>query len=123
MPGDSKSRFSIRPGYVLVERPQDYEVVLSEQPAELARISGFCKEAGCREVLILGSGTRVRLSTTEIFQLGEEIANLGLKIAVVESHDASKGNVKFLENVVTNRGFSIRFFDNEREAKDWLGVA
>jgi len=94
---------SIRPGYVLVERPEDYEVVLSEQPAELLKISECCKESGCRKVLILGPRTNVRLSVADIYDLGESIAKLGLKIAVVESHNASDSDVEFLENVVSNR--------------------
>jgi hypothetical protein len=120
--GKSEYQISIQPGYVLVERVQDYEVVLSEQPAMLMAISASCKEAGCRNVLILGLRTKVRLSVQNIFDLGQEIAKLGLQIAVVESHDAQEENVKFLENVVTNRGGPIQFFDNEQHVKDWLGI-
>jgi hypothetical protein len=46
-----------------------------------------------------------------------------LPIAMAESHDASDEDVSFLENVVANRGEPIRFFDTEREAKDWLGIS
>ena len=120
---NSEHKISIQPGYVLVERSQDYKVVLSEQPAKLMEMSTACKEAGCRKVLILGPRTKVRLSTQEIFDLGKEIAKLSLQIAVVELHDASKENVEFLENVVVNRGVPIQFFDNEQDAKDWLVVS
>ncbi|MCZ6898348.1 MAG: hypothetical protein O7D95_06565 [Betaproteobacteria bacterium] len=120
---NSEHKISIQPGYVLVERSQDYKVVLSEQPAKLMEMSAACKEAGCRKVLILGHRTKVRLSTQEIFELGKEIAKLSLQIAVVELHDASKENVEFLENVVVNRGVPIQFFDNEQDAKDWLEVS
>jgi hypothetical protein len=119
---NSEYQISIQPGYVLVERAQDYEVVLSEQPAILMAISASCKEAGCRKVLILGPRTKVRLSVQNVFDLGQEIAKLGLRIAVVESHDAPNENVRFLENVATNRGGPIQFFDNEQHAKDWLGI-
>ena len=119
---NSQSRISIRPGYVLVERPQDYDVVLSTQAAELSRISAACKKAGCAKVLVLGPRTRVRLSVTDIFQLGADIADMGLEIAVVEFHNAPKGKVNFLENVTRNRGSPIQFFDDEQEAKDWLGI-
>ncbi len=117
-----EQKISIQPGYVLVERPPDYEVVWSEQPARLMEISAFCKEAGCRKVLVVGPRTKVTLSTFDIFELGEEIAKLGLQIAVVELHDASKEDVRFLELVATNRGRAIQFFDNEQDAKDWLGI-
>ena len=118
----SEQKISVQPGYLLVERPQDYEVVWSEQPARLMEISAACKEAGCRKVLILGPRTKVRLSVLDIFDLGQEIAKFGLRIAVVELHDASNENVEFLENAATNRGGPIQFFDNEQDAKDWLGI-
>ena len=121
--GASEYKLSIQPGYLLVERPQDYEVVRSEEPAKLMEISAACREAGCRKVLITGPRTKVRLSVVEIFNLGEEIAKLNLLIAVVEVHDASKEDEKFLENVVATRGSPLRFFDNEQDAKDWLGIS
>ena len=120
--GTSNQRISIQSGYLLVERPEDYEVVWSEQPAKLREISVASKEASCRKVLILGPRTKVRLSTTEIFDLGQVIARSRLRIAVAETHDASNDEVEFLENVATNRGGSIQFFDNEQDAKDWLGI-
>jgi hypothetical protein len=111
---------SIQPGYVLVERPQDYEVVLKEQPAMLMEMSAFCMAAARLKVLILGPKTKVNLSEFDIIDLGKEIAKLNLQIAVVESHDASNEDVDFLENVALNRGGSIRFFDTQKEAKGWL---
>ena len=118
---NSEQRISIQPGYVLVERPMDYEVVWSEQPARLMEISALCKEACCQKVLVLGPRTKVRLSTRDIFNLGEMIGELGLQVAVAELHDASNKDVKFLQTVAINRGSPIRFFDNEQDAKDWLG--
>ncbi len=120
--GNSEQKISIQPGYVLVERSQDYKVVWSEQPERLVEISAACKEAGCQKVIILGPRTNVRLSVPEIFNLGKEIANLDLQVAVVELHDESNENVKLLENVAFNRGGSIQFFDNEQDAKDWLEI-
>ena len=114
---NSDHQISIQPDYVLIERPQNYEVVRSKQPAFLTEISIICKEAGCRKVLILGPRTKVRLSTTEIFDLGQVIARSRLRIAVAEMHDASNDEVEFLENVATYRGGSIQFFDNDRMPK------
>ncbi len=119
---NSEHKISIQPGYVLVERSQDYKVVWSEQPAKLMEISAACKEAGCQKVLLMGPRTKVRLTTLDIYNLGKEIAKLGLQIAVVELHDASIGKVKFLESVVGHRDVPFQFFDNEQDAKGWLGV-
>ena len=117
-----EQQISIQPGYVLVKRPPGYKVIREEQSAELMKISAYCKEADCGKVLVLGPRTTVMLSGFEIFNLGEEIAKLGLQIAVVESHNASKGDVRLLESLVNYRGCPFKFFDNEQYAKDWLGI-
>ena len=118
--GISDCKMTIRSGYVLVERPQDYEVTLNEQPAMLMELSSACKEADCRKALIVGPKTKVNLSTFDILDLGQQIATLDLRIAIVESHDALNDDVDFLEKAVWNRGGYIRFFDSEMEAKYWL---
>lgn len=120
--GTMDSEISIQPGYLMVRRPPNYEVSISDEPTELKRISAACKAADCRKVLILGSNTEVRLSTLDVYDLGKEIAKLGLKIAVVEHHDASNDDVEFLETVAINRGGSLSFFSNEQDARDWLKV-
>ena len=121
--GNSDYKISIQPNYVLVERPQDYVVTMNEQPAMLMELSSVCKEADCRNALILGQRTTVNLSTFDILDLGQQIAKLDLRIAIVESHDASDEAVKFLEKAVWNRGGYIRFFDSELEAKYWLRIS
>ena len=119
---DTEEKISIQPDFLLVERPNGFEVELEDQRASLARISSICKEASCQKVLIRGTGTTVKLAIADVFQLGQEIAKLGLKIAVVESHDAANDDVEFLELVVQNRGLPLRFFECETSAKEWLGV-
>lgn len=119
---DSKHKMSVQAGYVLVEDPPDYNVVWSEQPAKLQAISEICAEAGCRKVLIRGSTANVKLTTMETFELGKEVGKLGLRIAVVTSHDTSKANAGLLEDAATNRGSPVQFFDDERDALDWLDV-
>ena len=121
--GNSNYNISIQPGYVLIERPRNYEVVPNEQPAMLMEMSAICKKAGCRKVLILGPKTKVKLAAFDIYDLGKEIANSKLQIAIVESHDASNDDVHFLETVAINRGGPIRFFNNEKKARNWLGIS
>ena len=119
---DPEYKISIQSGYVLVEDPPDYDVVWIEQPRKLQAISAACSEAGDRKVLIRGSNINVKLREVEVFKLGEEIAKLRLIVAIVQLHDASQENEELLENVATTRGSPIRFFDNEQDARDWLGV-
>lgn len=115
-------RFSIQPGYVLVEDPPNYDVVWIDQPPKLQAMAAACSEAGTRKVLIRGSSANVKLTTMEIFAFGEEVAKLKLKIAIVNLTDASKEDLRLFENVATNRGSPLRLFVNEQDAKDWLGV-
>ena len=115
-------KISIQSGYVLVEDPQNYDVVWSEQPAKLQVMSAACSEVGYNKVLIRGSKANVKLTTMEIFALGEEVAKLNLMVAIVTQSDASEETKKFLENVASNRGLPVQFFDDEQDAKDWLGL-
>ena len=115
-------KMSIHPDYVLVERPEDFEIVPDEQPAMLMEISAFCKAAARQKVLVVGPRTKVNLTRFDILDLGKEIADLNLRIAVVESHDASDEDVEFLETAAINRGGSIRFFENQQDAEDWLAI-
>jgi len=121
--GNSKYRISHQPGYVLVERLPDYEVVFDEMPEFLAEMSAFCDEVDCRKVLLLGPKTNVNLSTLDLYDLGERIAGTRLQIAMVESHDASDADEEFLETVVFNRGGPIQFFANQDDAKHWLEIS
>lgn len=119
---EPKYKISIQPGYVLVEDPPNYDVVWTEQPPKLRAMSAACSEAGYNKALIRGSKSNVKLTGAEIFKLGVEVAKLNLLVAVVTQHDTSKDTERFIENVVANRGLPIQFFENEQDAKDWLGV-
>ena len=119
---NSKYQISIQSGYVLVEDPPDYEVVLSEQSAKLQAISNACSEVGYRKVLIRGTRATSNLTVTDFYEFGNEVARIKMQIAIVTSLNASKADLKFFENVATNRGSPLRFFDDEQDAKDWLGV-
>ena len=116
-------KISIQSGYVQVERPDDFKIIMEELDAFHSDMAAACKESGYNKVLILGEKVEVKLSFTEIFKVGEAIAKLDLKIAVVEDHDAPRDHTKFLEDVTVNRGSQIRFFNNASDAKDWLGVS
>jgi len=119
-----KQRISVHPDHILVERPDDYRVVLSEQRASLVEIAQACQEDGLQKVLIVGPRTEVRLSVMDVYNLGKEIAELGiLQIAVVESHDAASEDVTLLEDVASNRGALFQFFGTREAAEQWLGIA
>ena len=113
-------KISCQSDYVLVERPDSYEVNPKNHFAELEKIQAFCNKVKCQKVLMVGSQTKIRLSTMDIFNIGQEITRMGLKIAVVESHDESIDNTEFLETVAYNRGGAIQFFNSILKAEHWL---
>jgi hypothetical protein len=119
----SVQTISIRPDHILVERPADYEVVLSEQSKDLLELSAASNETGCKKVLVVGPRTKVRLSPFDMLELGKRIAKLDLQMAIVEIHDASNDAMSLLKSVALNRGSRIRFFDNVDDAKRWLEIA
>jgi len=116
-------RMSVKPEYVLVERTKGFKVDADDQPEMLRELSSVCEKAACHKVLILGNDTQVNLSAFDILALASEIAETKLRIAVVETHDASDDEVKFLESAVWNRGGYIRFFNSEAEARYWLRMS
>jgi hypothetical protein len=119
---DSEYAISIQSGYVLMENPPDHEIIWSEEQTKLRALAEVCREAGCHKVPVVGAKAKVHLTTMDIFNLGEEIAKMGIKVAIVEAHDASQDDETFLKIVASNRGSLIQFFDTEADAKDWLGV-
>ena len=89
---------SMQSGYVLVEDPPNYDVVSTEQQTKLREISDACDKAGIRKVLIRGSKANVKLTLSQLYELGEAIAKRQLTIAFVNVHDASQENQQLLPN-------------------------
>ena len=113
---------STRRDHILIERSPGHEVSLDEQPEVLLELSAACEKAGCKKVLIVGPQTRVGLSAFDILELAKSIAEIGVQMAIVEIHDASHDAVSLLESAASNRGGAVRFFDNTRDAKQWLEI-
>ena len=120
--GQSVQTISTRSDHILIERSPGYEVAIDEQPAVLMELSAACEKAGCNKVMIVGPRTNVGLSAFDILELGKAIAKIGVQMAVVEIHDASNDAVSLLESATSNRGGAVRFFDNTRDAKQWLEI-
>ena len=113
-------KISIQDDYVLVDRPAGYEATLTRQLWMLEETARICDETRRYKVLIRGTDTHVNLSTMDILDLGNAIANTRLRIAVVEKHNAPGTDIEFLEDVIWNRGGRLHFFDDEDDAMEWL---
>ena len=109
-------------GYILVEDPPNYSVVWSDLPSKIEAVSTACEEANCRKVLIRGTTVKMHLTTRELFELGNAIAKLRLQIAIVNTSGVLKEDKALLEEVAANDNSTLRFFDDEDSALDWLCV-
>jgi len=84
-----------------------------------------CKRRDCAYLLIEENLQGERLSMGDIFQLiSEKIDELRLKIRVVAFVDASGqhsiSNLEFAEDVIENRGITVRHFATVKDAAEWL---
>lgn len=80
-------------GYIRAERPAKYSVGPGGESDLLEKLVEECHAARCQNVLVLGSDIRIRLSTMDVLELGAEIADTRLNIAVVETHNAAQEDV------------------------------
>ncbi len=108
--------------YLFVRRPVGYVLDKDSIRISTAQITTACKDAGVTSVLIFGPRTYIRASETELLELADDYAQGGLKIAIVESHNADAETTEFFRNAATERGASVRFFDAIRDATEWLGT-
>ncbi len=112
----------IEQGYVRIEEPPGFEVILEEQKFRLQVIAAACRDSNTNKVLINGPATTVNLSAIELLELAKEIAKLKLQVALVVNTDISSGLESFFVEMASNRGSPMRFFENEEAAKDWLNI-
>ena len=119
---EMKQTISILDDHILVERPPGYEVEITEQISDLADLQAISDETGLKKVLVVGPKTNVKLSPFDVLELSKLIAKLDVQLAIVELHDASDDAVELLSSAAFNRGSTIRFFDNEVDAKAWLEI-
>jgi hypothetical protein len=112
----------IERGYVRIEEPSGFEVILEEQKFRLQVVAAACRDANTNKVLINGPATKVSLSAIELLELAEKIAELKLQVALVVNTDISSGLESFFVEMASDRGSPMRFFENEEAAKDWLNI-
>ena len=90
----------------------------------LRQIAASCREHNQHHVLI--DGSRIpegSLSVIDVYQLGSGLQAFGFgpshRIAILY-HPGREERAKFLELVATNRGASLRVFENIENARAWL---
>lgn len=106
--------------YLFVSRPVGYVLDGESIRVSTAQITNACQDAGVNRVLIFGPRTYIRASQAELLELARVYAEVELKIALVESHNAGSETTEFFKKAARERGATVRFFDKIRDATDWL---
>ncbi|HEY9113264.1 MAG TPA: hypothetical protein VIN10_01105 [Bacteroidales bacterium] len=82
-----------------------------------------CKENKCYKVLGIATSTKAP-STIDSYKHADLLHNFNIdytfKIAWVELNPEEYGGIKFLENVLFNRGMNVKLFQDVETAKSWL---
>ena len=118
---------------VIQENPDHMRVQVSGQRTRgrevrdaigvLAQVADTCQKKGITRILIVwdmpGS-----LPTMAAYDLADSAPEWGwdrrLKLAMVHVYGESLESNLFTETVAINRGFRVKMFDDEHEAKSWL---
>ena len=82
-----------------------------------------CKENNCYKVLGIATSTKAP-STIDSYKHADLLHNFNIdytfKIAWVELNPDEYEGIKFLENVLFNRGLDVKLFEDVETAKNWL---
>lgn len=116
--------FEEKPSYlhVIVTGENSADTVLDY----LAEVLRFCKERGCRRLLLEERLLGPRLRETDVFRLASEGSELAVghfdAIAYVDIYAAGV-MMKFAETVAANRSLPIEVFFSVAEAEEWMQTA
>lgn len=82
-----------------------------------------CKENNCYKVLGIATSSKAP-STIDSYKHADLLHNFNIdytfKIAWVELNPEEYEGIKFLENVLFNRGMNVKLFQDVETAKSWL---
>lgn len=118
-----KLNFRFKPGYLYVKATGDRSIdTLVSLAGDYIKV---CEQKGYKKILVDVRCMTGKLSTIDAYYLGREarkrlgVVHPGLKSAVVDLEE-NQERLHFLENVLVNSGFNIRFFSNVADAERWF---
>ncbi len=87
------------------------------------QVAMACRESNVSLILVL-SEIIGHLPTMAAFEIANDPEAFGwsrrLKLAIVDLNNEARPDSLFGENVAVNRGFNLKIFENEPEARAWL---
>ena len=118
---------------VIQENPDHIRVKVSGQRTRgqevrdsidaLVQVVDVCQKKGITRILMIWD-IPGRLSTMSAYDLADSAPEWGwdrrLKLAIVHLYAESLESNLFTETVAVNRGFRVKMFDDEHEARSWL---
>jgi len=110
-------------GDTLFIRTSGYDESLEEVEAYGNAIIRECLQCGAKRVLCDETALEYRLSTLDTFNIGKSlvsrIQNKPITIAIA-CNPQFREDARFFENVVVNRGLTLRMFPDVESAEIWL---
>ncbi len=107
---------------ILQVRASGYDESLEDVRHYAAGVLQQCIESGVRFILCDETELEYRLGTFDLYELGKFFSSSvprEIRVAIVCSPEDISDTV-FFENVVVNRGHSLKLFRESQEAKQWL---
>lgn len=87
------------------------------------QVAEHCRERRMSRILAVVDLSG-RLPTLAAYKMGQSPESFGwrrnFKLAVVGANEPSHRDNLFTETVAVNRGYTVRIFDDEQPARDWL---
>jgi hypothetical protein len=88
-----------------------------------ASVAETCRKKNITRILAINN-IPGRLPALAAYSLAESPEEFGwsrhFKLTVVDVNEDSRKDNLFTETVAVNRGYNVKIFDNENDAKEWL---
>lgn len=89
-----------------------------------SQVAEVCREMDINRILAIFRLSGRASSTMGAFQIVESAKGFGwsekYRLAIVDTNEESRKDNLFIETVAVNYGYTMKVFDNEQEAKEWL---
>jgi hypothetical protein len=110
--------------YIHITHQPDFKITLENMKKLWTELSQACKKHKCWKAFHEGPAPEREMTLTDSFQSGQKVATSipGLKLAVCLYGYATDESTTLFINVAYNRGVQVEFFEDRREALEWLGV-
>ena len=111
---------SVQPGKCVVVSKFTGPIETADRYRNRDRTLAFCRQHGCSRVLVDTRGQIPRSRLIDVSAFAAELAReaRGFRIAFVR--DQSEEQIRFMDNVASNRGCVCRSFTSVEEAEQWL---